>query len=303
MNLEDGEKRRWIGMNRIVKHYLQRLFLDRKKWVIFLLGFSLAVAPIQGRAAGLYLVGLGPGDPDLATVKAIRLLQGADVIYTFGGDILERFAAYLKDKDVRELSFDIFTRHSFMKAKGKSIGSKADSASDVDRQRRSLFNEIRRAVKGGKQVVFIDNGDPLIYGPWVGMLEELRDINPEVVPGVSSFNAGLAAIKKDGTWAPNTHSVILTTDRPHGQDSLEALATHKCSMVIFTHRTKFGEIIRKLKTQYAPTTPVAVVFYAGFKEKQSIIDGTLETIESMINDETLPLEHIIFVGDFLTYDF
>ncbi len=289
-------------MYRIMIHYLKKMLFGRKIWVIFLIVFSLAFLSVQGRAAGLYLVGLGPGDPDLATVKAIRLLQGADMIYTFGGDIHERFAAYLKDKDVRELSFDIFTRHSFMKAKGKSIGSKADPSSDADRQRRSLFNEIRQAVKGGKQVVFIDNGDPLIYGPWVGMLEELRDINPEVVPGVSSFNAGLAAIKRDGTWAPNTHSVILTTDRPHGQDSLEALAAHKCSMVIFTHRTKFEEIIHKLKTQYAATTPIAVVFYAGFKEKQSIVNGNLETIESKIYQETLPLEHIIFVGDFLTYD-
>ena len=290
-------------MNRIVNHCWKKVFFGRKIWAIFLLGFSLALIPMQGKAAGLYLVGLGPGDPDLATVRAIRLIQDADVIYTFGGDIRERFAAYLEDKEVRELSFNIFTRHSIMKAKGKSIRPKADLSSGADKERRLLYNEIRQAVKEGKQVVFIDNGDPLIYGPWVAMLEELKDINPEVVPGVSSFNAGLAAIKRDGTWAPNTHSVILTTDRPQSQDSLEALAAHKCSMVIFTHRTEFEEIIRKLKTQYAPTTPIAVVFYAGFKEKQSIVNGNLETIESKINQETLPLEHIIFVGDFLTYDF
>jgi precorrin-4/cobalt-precorrin-4 C11-methyltransferase len=290
-------------MNRIVNHYLKKLFFGKKLWAIFLLGLPLAAIPMQGKAAGLYLVGLGPGDPDLATVKSIRLIQDADVIYTFGGDIRERFAAYLKDKDVRELSFNVFTRHSMMKAKGQSGGSKVDPPSGADKERLSLFNEIRQAVKEGKQVVFIDNGDPLIYGPWVGMLEEFKDINPEVVPGVSSFNAGLAAIKKDGTWAPNTHSVILTTDRPQSQDSLEALAAHKCSMAIFTHRTKFDEIIRRLKTQYAPTTPIAVVFYACFKEKQSVVNGNLETIESKINQETLPLEHIIFVGDFLTYDF
>ena len=289
-------------MNRIVNHYLHKLFFGKKLWTIFLLGLPLAAIPMQGRAAGLYLVGLGPGDPDLATVKAIRLIQDADVIYTFGGDIRERFAAYLKDKEVRELSFNIFARHSMMKAKGKSVVSKADPSSGADKERLLFFNEIRQAVNGGKQVVFIDNGDPLIYGPWVGMLEEFKDINPEVVPGISSFNAGLAALKRDGTWAPNTHSVILTTDRPHSQDNLEALAAHKCSMVIFTHRTKFGEIIRKLKTQYAPTTPIAVVFYAGFKEKQSVVNGNLETIESKINQETLPLEHIIFVGDFITYD-
>jgi precorrin-4/cobalt-precorrin-4 C11-methyltransferase len=72
-------------------------------------------------------------------------------------------------------------------------------------------------------------------------------------------------------------------------------------MAIFTHRTKFGEIIDKLKVHYPPATPIAVVMYAGFKEKQKVIKGDLETIESMINPETLPMEHIIFVGEFLTY--
>jgi precorrin-4 methylase len=170
-------------------------------------------------------------------------------------------------------------------------------------QRQSLFDEVRQAVNGGKQVVFVDSGDPLIYGPWVWMLREFEDLDPEVVPGISSFNAGLAALKRDGTWAPNTHSVILTTDRPQSQDQLEALAAHQCSMVIFTHRTKFEDIIRKLKTHYDQKTPIAVVLYAGFSEKQSVIQGNLETIESLVKPVTLPLEHIIFVGGFLTFDF
>jgi precorrin-4/cobalt-precorrin-4 C11-methyltransferase len=165
-----------------------------------------------------------------------------------------------------------------------------------------LINEVRQAVSQGKQVVFVDSGDPLIYGPWAWMLQEFKDLNLEVVPGISSFNAGLAALKRDGTWAPHSHSIILTTDRPQSEDSLEALAAHHCGMAIFTHRTKFADIIRKLKTQYAPETPIAIVLYAGYKGKQSVINGNLNTIESLVKPETLPFENIIFVGDFLTYD-
>jgi precorrin-4/cobalt-precorrin-4 C11-methyltransferase len=189
------------------------------------------------------------------------------------------------------------------KAKDKPQGPGGEQPAGIEKERHSLTEEVRQAVALGKVVLFIDSGDPLIYGPWVWMLQEFKDMNLEVVPGISSFNAGLAALKRDGTWAPNTHSIILTTDRPQSQDSLEALAALRCCMVIFTHRTKFEDIIRKLKTRYAPETPIAVVFYAGYKEKQRVINGNLETVESAVKSETLPLEHIIFVGDFLTYDF
>jgi precorrin-4/cobalt-precorrin-4 C11-methyltransferase len=269
----------------------------------FLLQLVLASSLGYGKTSGIYLVGLGPGDPDLATVKAARLLQDADVIYTFGGDICDRFAEYLKGKDVRVLSSGIFTRYHMRMAKDRPHSLEGEPAAGIEKERRSLTEEVRQAVAVGKLVLFIDSGDPLIYGPWVWMLQEFKDMNVEVVPGISSFNAGLSALKKDGTWARNTHSIILTTDRAQSQDRLEALAALQCSMVIFTHRTKFEDIMGKLKTRYAPETPIAVVFYAGYKEKQRIINGNLETIESAVKSETLPLEHIIFVGDFLTYDF
>ena len=252
-----------------------------------------------GKTGGLYLMGLGPGDPDLATVKAVRLLQEADVVYTFGGDICERFKEYLKDKDVRKLKFQLFTRCSMRDKKAKAGNDKDFS---IEKERKALFDSVRKDVAGGKLVVFIDSGDPLIYGPWVWMLKEFEDINPVVVPGISSFNSGLAALKSDGTWAPGTHSVILTTDRPGSLDNLETLSALKCSMVIFTHKTVFKDIISRLKTGYDLKTPVAIVFYAGWEKKEKVIRGTLENIESMVNTNDLPLEHIMYVGDFLTYD-
>jgi precorrin-4/cobalt-precorrin-4 C11-methyltransferase len=280
----------------------------RKKVISFIrlllfLGMILTCGQAYGKAGGLYLVGLGPGDPDLATVKAVKLLQGADVIYTFDGDICDRFETYLKDKEVRKLTSNLFTRYNIRKNRNNAKDAGETKSTRIDEELNTLYSQVRKEVSAGKLVVFIDNGDPLIYGPWVWMLQEFEDINPIVVPGISSFNSGLAALRRDGTWAPETHSVILTTDRPDSRDNLEVLSTHQCSMVIFTHRTVFKDIIKRLKTGYKPQTPVAIVIYAGFEKKEKIIKGTLDTIESIINPENLPFEHIIYVGDFLTYDY
>ncbi|MBN2242687.1 MAG: tetrapyrrole methylase [Acidobacteria bacterium] len=259
---------------------------------VFLFGILFLSGPAQGRAAGLYLVGLGPGDPDLATVRALKLVQAADLIYTFGGDILERFADHLKGKDVRELPSDVFLRYN--------VRRPDPGDPEPQKKRQTFLDSVRQSVKSGENVVFIDNGDPLISGPWVWMLREFESIGIEVVPGISSVNAGLAAIGRDPTWAPHTHTVILTSDRPHGRDRLETLAALQSSMVVFTHRSKFEDIIRKLKSHYPPATPISIVLYAGYKEKQAVISGTLQDIESKVQPDSLPFENIIFVGDFIS---
>ncbi len=267
---------------------------------------AAAVLSISGgsyaKEGGLYLAGLGPGDPDLATVKAVNLLKDADIIYTFGGDICERFESYLKGKDVRVLKFSLFTRRNMRKNKANGNAGGNSGQAKIEKERNALFDSVRKDVKAGKLVLFIDSGDPLIYGPWVWMLKQFEDINPVVVPGISSFNSGLAALKADGTWADGTHSIILTTDRPSATDDLESLAAHKCSMVIFTHKTVFSDMIKKLKTKYPADTPIAIVIYAGWVEKEKIVKGTLDTIESMVDPASLPLEHIIYVGNFIDYD-
>jgi len=253
----------------------------------------------QGR---LSLVGMGPGDPDLATVRALRVLEQADIVYTFGGSICQRFAGQLVGKEVRTLSFHLFSRAFLGGMLGKKTRDTADSK-PPEQQRQALFDEIRAAVRQGQRVAIIDGGDPLIFGPWVWVLREFADLDPQVVPGVSAFNAGLAAIKRDGTWAPDSHSVVLTTDRPGERDRLEQLAAHRTSMVIFTHKTRLADIAAKLQTSYPPATPVAIVLYAGHRDRQQVLHATLATLLDRVTDRNLPFENILFVGDFLSYGF
>lgn len=60
------------------------------------------------------------------------------------------------------------------------------------------------------------------------------------------------------------------------------------------------KVVEKLKTHYPPDTPIAIVLFAGYKDKEEIVQGTLDTILEKTKGEKLPFEHLIYVGDFLT---
>ncbi|MBN2338621.1 MAG: tetrapyrrole methylase [Acidobacteria bacterium] len=268
---------------------------------IFLFAAWICPGPVFGGEGRLSLVGMGPGDPDLATVRALGRLREADIVFTLSSDLLERFGAEFEGKDVRDLSGSGVTRHHARSDSNDAVAGKAPAPTEGGKTRGGLVREVKRALREGKKIVFVDSGDPLIYGPWVWLLGEFGDSGMEVVPGVSSFNAGLAALRRDPTWSPDTHTIILTTDRARSGDRLEELAAHRCSLVLFTHKTEFPEMMRKLTTRYPAATPVAVVFYAGYEGRESVVRGTLETIVPLMAGRDLPLEHIVFVGDFLDY--
>lgn len=163
---------------------------------------------------------------------------------------------------------------------------------------------IRTAVKAGKTVSILDNGDVTIYGPNMWYMEAFEDLNPQIVPGVSSFNAANAALKKGVTSGKTTHSVILTAsfgkEDEKGPDSIDKLAATQSTMVFFTMFLNLEQVLKKLLVHYPPETPIAIVEYAGYKEKEKIIQGTLATIKGKLPDGKLPFEHLIYIGDFLT---
>lgn len=70
-------------------------------------------------------------------------------------------------------------------------------------------------------------------------------------------------------------------------------------LVIFTMHTKFNELVDKLKTHYPASTPIAIVFYAGYKQKEHIVRGRLDTIIAQTKDKSFPFEHLVYVGDFM----
>ncbi|MGQ9821005.1 MAG: SAM-dependent methyltransferase [Thermogutta sp.] len=247
----------------------------------------------------LFLVGIGPGDPDLITLRAIETIKKADLVFCTDG-IEEKFGEYLAGKQVVTGYWRLFEYY------GADLETlppgERPRAEELAAKRNEFIARVRQAIEQDKTVVILDNGDPLIYGPWSWCLEEFEDLHPTVVPGVSAFNAGNAAIGRGVTNASETKSVILSAnDWPGKTDTIDKLAQHRATMVLFTMRADFNFFIEKLKTHYPPETPVAIVIQAGYKGKERVIQSTLEKIQQEVNPSQLPFEYMIYVGDFLTF--
>jgi precorrin-4 methylase len=276
--------------------------------VLLLFGVYAHVQAQSGQSGDLYLVGMGPGAPDLATVRALKVVEKADLVFCHSGT-KERFSAKLGKKEVITPPQGVQIWHEYGKSEADfKAGEELDKFKASEKARSEITAKAKSALKNGKTVTFLDDGDPLIYGLWGWILEELEEFNPVVVPGLSSFNAANAALKKGPTSGSRTKSVILTMpdlDYMAREDSVEELAKHQATMVIFmptvSGHTLEGHVETLLK-HYPPDTPIALVAFAGYKGKEKVLVGTLDNIVSKVTDEDKTFLHLIYVGDFLTHD-
>jgi precorrin-4/cobalt-precorrin-4 C11-methyltransferase len=275
-------------------------------WMCALAVLSLVLAAGWGQYAQagengrLYLVSVGSGDSDNITLRAMNVIKDSEIIFC-STKMRDQFAILLQGKEIHDPGFGIFGVYGKTPEEGKQ--SKRFNYEEKMKEFDTINTIIRNAVKAGKNVSVLDSGDPTIYGPNVWYMEAFEDLNPEIVPGVSSFNTANAALKKGVTSGILAHSVILTAsfgqEEYLGPDSIEKLSENRATMVFFTMFLDMEEVVKKLKTHYPPETPLAIVLFAGYRDREEIIQGTLDTIVEQTKGRKLPHEHLIYVGDFL----
>jgi precorrin-4 methylase len=243
-----------------------------------------------------YLVGVGPGDADLATLRALKVIREADVIFAHKR-IQEIFKEELKGKKV------ISGYHRLFPFYGRPCPKKGEkkprrehmTCEQYHQKQAELGAMVRLAVAQGKKVALLDSGDPMVYGPCNWTLTEFRDIPTEVVPGISCFNAANAALAAAVTEGTQTHSVMLASGW-----SVEEMARHQATMVLFTMRTNLKKFTNAIKKHYPDDTPAALVFHAGYAAKERVLRGTVGDILQKAGDKRLPFQHMLYVGDALT---
>jgi precorrin-4 C(11)-methyltransferase len=226
----------------------------------------------------VYFIGAGPGDPELITVKGKKIVEKADVII-YAGSLVNR---------------EIINCHK----EGAEIYNSASMNLD------EVMEVTVTAQKAGKLVARVHTGDPSIYGAIREQMDVLDEhgIEYEVIPGVSSFVAAAAAIKKEFTLPDVSQTVICT--RLEGRtpvpetESLESLASHKCSMAIFLSVQMIDKVVKKLLKHYDESTPIAIVQKASWKD-QKIAMGTLGNIEEIVKKEKITKTAQILVGNFM----
>ena len=279
---------------------------NRVRWTLLLLVSALAWAAVaettcaeEKKPPQFYLVGLGPGSPDLLTFRAVEVIKKADVIFC-SRRWTDRLAEYLEGKEIHTGYWRLFPYYGHDPSEYE--GEEKQRCEEYNAKRKEFTTLVRQAVAKGKTVAMLDGGDPMVYGPCAWSLEEFEDLNPEVVPGVSCFNAANAALRRGITTSDRTKSVILTAaDWIGTEDTIEKLSVHQSTMVLFTMRTEFREFIEKLSINYPPETPIAIVKYAGYADKEEVIESTLGKVLDEIGEERLPFEYLIYVGNFLKH--
>lgn len=260
---------------------------------IFTTAMSMAAQKADTDKGQLYLVGLGSGDRDNMTLRAQKVLAQAEVVFAMR-HLFEEYADLLQGKELHEAGHGLYVKNA--SRRGPDSRGK-----DLEGKNRRI---IRDAVAAGKTVAIIAGGDPMLYGPHTGYLQEFQDLKPEVVPGLSSFNAANAALQKSVTRGKVSHSVILTaaigSRRGYtGKDTLAKLSETQSSMVFFTMRLNLPEVVAQLKQSYPGDTPMAIVCHAGRRDQEKVILATVDTIVDKVKGDKLPFEHLIYVGDFL----
>jgi len=230
-------------------------------------------------------VGCGPGDPELITVKAKKLIQKADVIVYSGSLIPEPILKLCK--------------------KGKLY----DAAKLV---REEIFELIYKNAKKEKLVVRLHDGDPSIYGAIKEQIDNLekREIESVVVPGITAFLASAAALGTQLTLPGVTQTIIVTRVESRTKvlkrEKISELAKHKATLIFYLSVHLLSNLVKEaIVGGYKKTTPVAVVYRASWKD-QKIIKGTLETIAKQVKDEKITRTAIIIISDVIdpeTYEY
>ena len=226
----------------------------------------------------VYFIGAGPGDPELITMKGRRLIDAADVII-YAGSLVNP---------------EVLTGRKPESQVYNSAGMTLDQMVAV----------MAEAIESGKSVARVHTGDPSLYGAIREQMDALErlGIESEVIPGVSSFVASAAAIKKEFTLPGVSQTVICT--RLEGRtpvpetESLESLASHRASMAIFLSVQMIDRVVERLIPHYGAETPIAVVQKATWAD-QKVVVGKLSDIAEKVQAAGIHKTAQILVGDFL----
>ena len=226
----------------------------------------------------VHFIGAGPGDPELLTIKGKKLIDSADVII-YAGSLVNK-----KVLDDRKESAVVYNS-AYMTLP-------------------EVIQVMKEAEGKGLSVARVHTGDPSIYGAIREQMDALDriGISYEVIPGVSSFLAAAASMKKEYTLPGVSQTVILSrlegrTPVPE-KEKILSLAKHHATMIIFLSVGKIEVLVQLLSESYERDTPAAVVYKASWPE-EVIVYGTLETIADKVKAAGITKTALVVIGDFL----
>ena len=202
----------------------------------------------QSLEPGVYIVGAGPGDPDLLTVKGQKILAKADVIL-FADSLVPRQILKIARPD-------------------------AEIIQTANKTLEEILPLMIQRVRSHRSVVRLHSGDPSLYSAIHEQIQALAaaGVPFEVVPGISAFQAAAAKLQVELTVPELVQTIILTrisgrTTVPKNEE-LSSLAAHQASLCLYLSARHVEVAQAKLLQHYPADTPVAVCFRVGWPDEK-----------------------------------
>ncbi len=238
--------------------------------------FAVAIERHAIRSGHIEIVGAGPGDPELISVRGKRFLEMADLILYAGSLVPRELTLYAKPGCVVRSSADMTLQEQF-----------------------ALMKDF---YDRGLLIVRLHTGDPCIYGAIQEQMAlfDSHDMSYHITPGISSFQAAAAALRSQFTIPERVQTIILTrgegrTPMPE-KEQLHKLAQSQSTMCIYLSASVVEKVQDELLQAYSPETPVAACYKLTWKEER-IYRGKLKDLAKIVRDNNLTLTTLLVVGD------
>ena len=222
------------------------------------------------------IIGAGPGDPDLVSVRGRKMLERADLILYAGSLVPKALTACHKP--------------------GAVVRSSADMALE---EQCMLMKE---HYDKGHYIVRLHTGDPCIFGAIQEQMAffDANGMDYHITPGISSFLAAAAELRSQFTIPERTQTIILTrgegrTPMPE-KEQLHLLARSQSTMCIFLSAAIVDDVQRELLQEYPEDTPVAACYHLTWPD-QRIYRGVLKDLAKIVHDNHLTLTTMLVVGE------
>lgn len=238
--------------------------------------FAVSLAPESRREGLIAIVGAGPGDADLVTVKARDYLTRADLVLYAGSLIPEELTALARSGAVVR-----------------------DTASMTLEEQ---FAHMEAAYARGEWVVRLQSGDPCLYGAIQEQMTRFdeKGLRYLIIPGISSFQAAAARLRSEFTIPEVVQTVILTRGRGNTplpeREKLEELARFRATLCIFLSAHIAAQVQADLLAHYPPETPVAICYRLTWKDEK-VWTGRLDELAATMREQKLRRTVLIIVGE------
>ena len=253
-----------------------KLIIPKIKGENWTVALAIDYKYLREKKGHIEIVGAGPGDPDLVSVRGRKMLERADLIL---------YAGSLVPKALTECH---------------KPGAVVRSSADMNLEEQCAL--MKEHYDKGHFIVRLHTGDPCIFGAIQEQMAffDQQGMSYHITPGISSFLAAAAELQSQFTIPERTQTIILTrgegrTPMPE-KEQLHLLARSQSTMCIFLSAAIVDDVQRELLQEYPEDTPVAACYHLTWPD-QKIYRGKLKDLAKIVHDNNLTLTTMLVVGE------